>query len=64
MWCCDELSAVVLLMCVQIQGHQKKKIKQMAKKELTKTSAMSEHQERQTMDVWRLSLKDRWRLYR
>uniref|UniRef100_A0A8C1SPB0 Zinc finger, NFX1-type containing 1 n=1 Tax=Cyprinus carpio TaxID=7962 RepID=A0A8C1SPB0_CYPCA len=48
----------------QIQGHQKKKIKQMAKKELTKTSAMSEHQERQTMDVWRLSLKDRWRLYR
>uniref|UniRef100_A0A9J7Y8U9 Zinc finger, NFX1-type containing 1 n=1 Tax=Cyprinus carpio carpio TaxID=630221 RepID=A0A9J7Y8U9_CYPCA len=63
-WCCDELSAVVLLMCVQIQGHQKKKIKQMAKKELTKTSAMSEHQERQTMDVWRLSLKDRWRLYR
>ncbi|XP_016333043.1 NFX1-type zinc finger-containing protein 1-like isoform X2 [Sinocyclocheilus anshuiensis] len=48
----------------QMQGHQKKKMKQMAKKELRKTSAMSEQQERQTRNVWILNLKDRWRLYR
>lgn len=48
----------------QMQGHQKKKIKQMAKKELRKTSAMSEEEERQIRDVWSLNLKDRWRLYR
>uniref|UniRef100_A0A8C1KBB8 Zinc finger, NFX1-type containing 1 n=1 Tax=Cyprinus carpio TaxID=7962 RepID=A0A8C1KBB8_CYPCA len=62
--CCDELSATVLLMCAQMQGHQKKKMKQMAKKELRKTSAMSEEEERQISNVWILSLKDRWRLYR
>ncbi|XP_073708408.1 NFX1-type zinc finger-containing protein 1 [Garra rufa] len=48
----------------QVQGHQKKKIKQMAKKELRKTSAMSDQQERQIRDIWSLTLKDRWRLYR
>uniref|UniRef100_A0A8C2J0P8 Zinc finger, NFX1-type containing 1 n=1 Tax=Cyprinus carpio TaxID=7962 RepID=A0A8C2J0P8_CYPCA len=48
----------------QMQGHQKKKMKQMAKKELRKTSAMSEEEERQISNVWILSLKDRWRLYR
>uniref|UniRef100_A0A8C2BJM8 Zinc finger, NFX1-type containing 1 n=1 Tax=Cyprinus carpio TaxID=7962 RepID=A0A8C2BJM8_CYPCA len=62
--CSDELSATVLLMCAQMQGHQKKKMKQMAKKELRKTSAMSEEEERQISNVWILSLKDRWRLYR
>ncbi|RXN03672.1 NFX1-type zinc finger-containing 1-like protein [Labeo rohita] len=48
----------------QMQSHQKKKMKQMAKKELRKTSAMSEQQERQIRDIWSLNLKDRWRLYR
>ncbi|XP_043088038.1 NFX1-type zinc finger-containing protein 1 [Puntigrus tetrazona] len=48
----------------QIQKHQKKKLKQMAIRELRKTSAMNRNQERQIKDVWSLSLKDRWRLYR
>lgn len=48
----------------QMQGHQKKKLRQMARKELKKTSAMSEKEERRIRDVWSLSLKDRWKLYR
>ncbi|XP_051752119.1 NFX1-type zinc finger-containing protein 1 [Ctenopharyngodon idella] len=48
----------------QIQGHQKKKMKQMARKELRKTSTMREEQERHIRDVWSLNLKDRWKLYR
>ncbi|XP_052414800.1 NFX1-type zinc finger-containing protein 1 [Carassius gibelio] len=48
----------------EIQGHQKRKMKHMAKKELRKTSAMSEEEETQISNVWILSLKDRWRLYR
>uniref|UniRef100_A0A672NNV5 Zinc finger NFX1-type containing 1 n=1 Tax=Sinocyclocheilus grahami TaxID=75366 RepID=A0A672NNV5_SINGR len=56
--------ASLCLQPVSVQGHQKKKMKQMAKKELRKTSAMSVEEERQIRDVWILSLKDRWRLYR
>ncbi|KAI5619584.1 NFX1-type zinc finger-containing protein 1, partial [Silurus asotus] len=48
----------------QMQRHQKKKIKQMVQKELKKSEAMSEEEERQVWNVWHLKLKDRWRLYR
>nr|XP_055068724.1 NFX1-type zinc finger-containing protein 1 isoform X2 [Misgurnus anguillicaudatus] len=48
----------------QIQKHQKKKIKQMVKHELMKSSVMSDEEERRVQNVWNLDLKDRWRLYR
>ncbi|KAG1963351.1 NFX1-type zinc finger-containing protein 1 [Pimephales promelas] len=48
----------------QVQGHQKKKMKQMVRKELRKTSALSEAQERHIRDVWSLSQIDKWKLYR
>lgn len=50
--------------CIQMQGHQKKKIRQMVQKELRKSEAMSEEEELQLWNVWQLELKDRWRLYR
>jgi len=62
--CFDDDSATVLFMCVQVQGHQKKKMKQMVRKELRKTSALSEAQERHIRDVWSLSQIDKWKLYR
>ncbi|XP_066519944.1 NFX1-type zinc finger-containing protein 1 [Hoplias malabaricus] len=48
----------------QKQPHQKKKMKQMIRKELSKTSTMSEEEENEVMNVWQLPLKDRWKLYR
>ncbi|XP_072540909.1 NFX1-type zinc finger-containing protein 1 [Salminus brasiliensis] len=46
------------------QRHQKRKMKQMVQKELRKSSTMSEEEEKQVMNVWQLTPKDRWRLYR
>ncbi|KAL0977888.1 hypothetical protein UPYG_G00162780 [Umbra pygmaea] len=48
----------------QIQRQQKKKIKQLTTKELGKTSKMTEDEEYTILNVWTLSLTDRWRLYR
>ncbi|KAF4079021.1 hypothetical protein AMELA_G00188300 [Ameiurus melas] len=48
----------------EMQRHQKKKIKQMAQKELKKSEVMSEEEEQKVWNVWQLNLKDRWRLYR
>ncbi|XP_051562536.1 NFX1-type zinc finger-containing protein 1-like [Myxocyprinus asiaticus] len=48
----------------QMQGHQKKRIKQMVRKELRKTSVMSDEEESHVSDVWNINPKDRWRLYR
>uniref|UniRef100_A0A8B9KLP9 Zinc finger, NFX1-type containing 1 n=1 Tax=Astyanax mexicanus TaxID=7994 RepID=A0A8B9KLP9_ASTMX len=48
----------------EVQQHQKKKMKKMVQKELRKSSTMSEEEEEQVMNVWQLTLKDRWKLYR
>ncbi|XP_026856434.2 NFX1-type zinc finger-containing protein 1 [Electrophorus electricus] len=48
----------------QVQRHQKRKLKQMVKRELRESSAMSIKEEGQVRNVWQLELKDRWRLYR
>ncbi|TRY97415.1 hypothetical protein DNTS_016604 [Danionella cerebrum] len=48
----------------QKQKHHKKKLKDFAKHELKKTSIMSEEQEKSITDLWSMSLKDRWTLYR
>ncbi|XP_017560739.2 NFX1-type zinc finger-containing protein 1 isoform X2 [Pygocentrus nattereri] len=48
----------------KVQPHQKKKIKQMIQKELRKSSTMSEEEEEQVTNVWQLTLKNRWKLYR
>ncbi|XP_017264129.2 NFX1-type zinc finger-containing protein 1 isoform X2 [Kryptolebias marmoratus] len=48
----------------EIQPEQKKRMKNKIKKELGKSTAMTELEERNIFDVWTLSLKDRWRLYR
>ncbi|MBN3299873.1 ZNFX1 protein, partial [Amia calva] len=48
----------------QTQRAQKKKMKQRVRRELLKSSAMSEEEEERLWDVWRLNLRDRWRLYR
>ncbi|XP_051996715.1 NFX1-type zinc finger-containing protein 1-like [Xyrauchen texanus] len=48
----------------QMQGHQKKRMKQMIRKELRNTSVMSDEEERRVRNVWNIDLKDRWRLYR
>ncbi|XP_007548089.1 NFX1-type zinc finger-containing protein 1 isoform X1 [Poecilia formosa] len=48
----------------QVQGHQRKKMKQKIRQELGKSSTMTDQQEQNVVDVWSLSLKDRWRLYR
>ncbi|KAM9410372.1 NFX1-type zinc finger-containing protein 1 [Pholidichthys leucotaenia] len=48
----------------QMQRGQKKKMKRKIKKELEKTTAMTEREEQYFEDVWTLSLPDRWRLYR
>ncbi|TRY97417.1 hypothetical protein DNTS_016604 [Danionella cerebrum] len=47
-----------------IQKNQKKKLKKTVKEELKKTSCMSEVQEKHLTDLWGLSMKDRWSLYR
>ncbi|XP_039590839.1 NFX1-type zinc finger-containing protein 1 [Polypterus senegalus] len=48
----------------KMQREQKKRIKQRMKKELQKTSVMDKEEEEGIRDIWRLDLKDRWRLYR
>ncbi|XP_058859424.1 NFX1-type zinc finger-containing protein 1-like, partial [Acipenser ruthenus] len=48
----------------QMQKKQKQKMKRRVKKELEKSSVMSEEEEKNTRDIWRLELSDRWRLYR
>uniref|UniRef100_A0A672HCA1 RZ-type domain-containing protein n=1 Tax=Salarias fasciatus TaxID=181472 RepID=A0A672HCA1_SALFA len=49
---------------VTFQKEQKKKMKKVIRKELGKSSAMTEQEERNVLDVWSLSQQDRWRLYR
>uniref|UniRef100_A0A1A7WMA6 Zinc finger, NFX1-type containing 1 n=2 Tax=Iconisemion striatum TaxID=60296 RepID=A0A1A7WMA6_9TELE len=48
----------------QMPREQKKKMKNRIRKELGKSSAMTEAEERHIFDVWSLELQDRWRLYR
>uniref|UniRef100_A0A1A8CEK6 Zinc finger, NFX1-type containing 1 n=2 Tax=Nothobranchius kadleci TaxID=1051664 RepID=A0A1A8CEK6_NOTKA len=48
----------------EIQREQRKKMKSKIRKELGKSSAMTEAEERHILDVWSLDLQDRWRLYR
>nr|XP_006003202.1 PREDICTED: NFX1-type zinc finger-containing protein 1 [Latimeria chalumnae] len=48
----------------KVQRNQKKKMKQKIRNELRKTSAMSQTEAMEVVDVWSLSLNDRWRLYR
>ncbi|XP_067856716.1 NFX1-type zinc finger-containing protein 1-like isoform X2 [Heptranchias perlo] len=48
----------------QIQGNQKKKMKQKAKVELRKSGAMTVAEEERIFNIWALPLKERWRLYR
>ncbi|XP_047439999.1 NFX1-type zinc finger-containing protein 1 isoform X2 [Mugil cephalus] len=43
---------------------QKKKMKKNIRKELCKSSTMSEEEEENIFDLWSLPLQDRWRLYR
>ncbi|XP_078411503.1 NFX1-type zinc finger-containing protein 1 isoform X1 [Cetorhinus maximus] len=48
----------------QVQRSERKKMKQKAQAELRKSGAMTAAEERGTFNIWMLSLKDRWRLYR
>ncbi|XP_028303349.1 NFX1-type zinc finger-containing protein 1 isoform X2 [Gouania willdenowi] len=48
----------------QISSDMKKKMKRSIKKELRKSSTMSEEEEDNVLNVWTLSWKDKWRLYR
>ncbi|XP_077428659.1 NFX1-type zinc finger-containing protein 1 isoform X2 [Vanacampus margaritifer] len=48
----------------QVQREQKRKMKYKVKKKLAKKTTMSEAEERGILDVWALSMEDRWRLYR
>ncbi|XP_023281831.1 NFX1-type zinc finger-containing protein 1 [Seriola lalandi dorsalis] len=48
----------------EMQRDQKRKIKNKIRRELGKTSAMSEREADTVFDVWTLSQQDRWRLYR
>ncbi|XP_040014742.1 NFX1-type zinc finger-containing protein 1 [Xiphias gladius] len=48
----------------EIQRDQKKKMKNKIRKELGKSSAMTEEEADSIFDVWTLSRPDRWRLYR
>uniref|UniRef100_A0AAV2M8Z6 Zinc finger, NFX1-type containing 1 n=1 Tax=Knipowitschia caucasica TaxID=637954 RepID=A0AAV2M8Z6_KNICA len=48
----------------ELQRNQKKQLKKKMKRELGKSSTMTETEERLTTNIWRLSLSDRWRLYR
>lgn len=55
---------LISVLSVQIQQNQKRKIKNRIRKELNKTSAMTEEEEKAVDNIWNLSLPDRWRLYR
>ncbi|XP_035244459.1 NFX1-type zinc finger-containing protein 1, partial [Anguilla anguilla] len=48
----------------QMQKAQRKKLKLRIRRELAKSTAMSEEEEAALHDVWSLPLRDRWRLYR
>ncbi|XP_041800203.1 NFX1-type zinc finger-containing protein 1 isoform X2 [Chelmon rostratus] len=48
----------------EMQRDQKRKMKSKIRKELGKSSAMTEQEENAVLDIWTLSLPDRWRLYR
>lgn len=48
----------------EIQRDQKKKMKNKIRKELRKSSTMTEEQEHAVVDIWTLALPDRWKLYR
>ncbi|XP_034531554.1 NFX1-type zinc finger-containing protein 1 isoform X2 [Notolabrus celidotus] len=48
----------------EIQPEERKRIKNYIKKELGETSIMSATEERAVENVWTLSMRDRWRLYR
>ncbi|XP_044066857.1 NFX1-type zinc finger-containing protein 1-like isoform X2 [Siniperca chuatsi] len=48
----------------EMQRDQKRKKKNRIRKELGKSSAMTDKEEDAVLDIWTLSLPDRWRLYR
>ncbi|XP_074497910.1 NFX1-type zinc finger-containing protein 1 isoform X1 [Sebastes fasciatus] len=48
----------------EFQRHQKKQMKHKIRKELAKSTAMTEEQEAVVLDIWTLRQPDRWRLYR
>ncbi|KAJ8401330.1 hypothetical protein AAFF_G00385610 [Aldrovandia affinis] len=48
----------------EVQKGQKKKRRQQIRRELAKGTAMGEEEEAILKDLWRLTLNDRWRLYR
>ncbi|KAI3369880.1 hypothetical protein L3Q82_024689 [Scortum barcoo] len=48
----------------EMQQQQKKKMKRHIMRELGKSSAMTNEEERAILDIWTLSRQDRWRLYR
>ncbi|KAJ3603008.1 hypothetical protein NHX12_030752, partial [Muraenolepis orangiensis] len=48
----------------EMQNNQKKRIKKKMRMELKKTSDMTREQEEAIVDIWRLSMPNRWRLYR
>ncbi|CAL8240199.1 unnamed protein product [Gadus morhua 'NCC'] len=48
----------------QMQRNQRKSIKRKFRKELDKESDMTEAEELAILDIWQLSLAERWRLYR
>lgn len=48
----------------EMQRDQKKKMKNKIRKELGKSSAMTDAEESAVLDIWMLSLPERWRLYR
>ncbi|CAL8339331.1 unnamed protein product [Lota lota] len=48
----------------QMQTKQRKRIKIKIRKELDKNSDMTEAKETTILDIWHLSMADRWRLYR
>ncbi|XP_063071469.1 NFX1-type zinc finger-containing protein 1 isoform X2 [Engraulis encrasicolus] len=48
----------------EIQKQEKRRLKQMMKTELKKSSAMTEEKEKEVVNIWTLAPKDRWKLYR
>ncbi|XP_077386229.1 NFX1-type zinc finger-containing protein 1 [Festucalex cinctus] len=48
----------------QVQREQKRKMRRRVKRELANNTTMSEAEEQGILDIWNLSMEDRWRLYR
>ncbi|MEQ2212320.1 hypothetical protein XENOCAPTIV_029242, partial [Xenoophorus captivus] len=48
----------------QMQRDQRRKMKNKIKKEIGKSSVMTEQEENNILNIWSLNLEDRWRLYR